>query len=414
MTSKYKTNTRTEILDYLYSAQLSATQCQTDILLANDQRVVYNLDYSAFFCGIWPNATRNNLYDAVSGEFCDKIINAEKLPFTPVITSVTFLEILESFWSVVERKKDRAANLSEKVLRIRQNIETLRAMPGGYSDGIPLQNEHIRNELGILNDSVGTTLKRTVQNASRLLGHEGSIVGLGTIIPPSLRNIHFDQAEFDSLFDKMWDYRTKRDKAMDADEREFRYSVDAINIYITQKLNQHSNSTEYNYVSKASYTSEFCPENGRTPLVPLFWLNAEESEEFLSSFERSEFFKNLAINADYVRGRFVPRPELPNEKDFNFDLLENFNKLYMRQLSIIKDHDIDLESEYHERLFTDRNFARDLLDQNISEAEATFARLFNDFGGVYTDDLVERGGIERLKYFQELTQKLEKLATAKH
>lgn len=401
-------STRTEILDYLFSAQTSAQQCEHDILLSSEKEIVYNLDYSSFFNGIWTKSEKKTLYDAVSGEFFEELVDCERAPYTPIITSITFLEVLETFYNEIEAQKARSRFIHEKIKSIHSNIEAIRVSPIGIDAHFPLMQAQVEAELAKLSDVTGRTLRGAAQRAARLLGKGGQVKGLGDVIGPSIRLMTFSQSEVNSLYNQMWDFRSSRDAHSDIEKREFRYMVDVINIYLTREINRTSNHRDVNYVSKANYTSHFCPNHGRSPLVPLFWLRAHRSDEFSNDIEQADFFRALTNNAAYAYKRFFSRHSLPSSTEMNYALLGNFNEMYMSQLRIFKERMEGFPNLHKDRLFTDHNYLRNTVEKNLSESERLFAKLYNDFGGVISDDLVERSGIDRLEHYRKTADRIRR------
>lgn len=397
---------RADIIDFLYSAEISSTQCEIDLRQSESASVIYNLDYSSFFCGIWDKHRRESLYDAVSGEFYNEIVKSKKLPFRPIITSVTFLELMETFLNKVDEQKSRAKSITDRVSKIRGNISLIKDGIEGVK--FPFNQVEIQKQLDLLYDLTGKTLRKSIRRAENLLGSGRQVLGLGDVLGPKATQIEFSQQKIDELYGKMWEYRSDKHPSRDTQEKEFRFLVDALNIYVTSELNRVSNEVEYNYVSKASYTSHFCPKQGRTPLVPLFWLKSFNSKEFLSNNERILFFKSLKEQSGFLFGRFLARTDMPPRDSLNYTLLKNFTETYMKQLDVIREYRESHPNLQEDRLFTDPKYIKREMDHNISESEKMFGRLFNDFGGIYTDDLIEKGGIGRLDYFKELITKLEK------
>ena len=398
---------RVQLLEYYYSLQLTAQQTNADIMMSENLAIEYAMDYSAFYDGIAHRTRPRNAMDAVSGQLYSELINAPELPFSAYITGPTFLEVVDGFLKNIDANKSHSTpDLVRRINLGRDTIQNIRSQANpGNSHIIDLRQEYIDKELAEIDALVGKNVNEEVGRAKKLLGSHGPVKGLGDMhqgfADGRLVSTNLIQKKFTDLKDSRW----KRDVRSDS-EKEFRYLVDAINMAAVESLAPQLNNSHVTYVTRASQTEIMREGTGRTPLVPLYWLKAVRNQELLSTSEQAGFFEMLASNAKFIYNGILTRTTVPEGDDLILELADTIEPLLARLDGVDAKLSSRRETDEYYRLSADRGYASEARDRNIAIAEQKVLRLWKDYNSSSADDLIERGGIERLEYYQELTDKL--------
>jgi len=402
-------NDRQRLLEYLYSSQVAALQTSVDVKTSENKPVFYNLDYSAIFFGIWRSINPRTLYDSLSGDFYHELTKRTSIPFTPLITSPTFYEMMEGFQKQIDHTKTNVFRIDGALKQIKKNINDIR-MDAPSGNFIPIKSIFIQNELRKLHELSGAKLRKSVGRAQVLFGQNGPVKALGDISEAASLDLRSLRPEVQELYRSMRTYRegSETNKESSEEELRFRYLVDVWNVVITNHYERSFENKSFDYVSKARYTSRFCKENGRTPLVPLFWLRSTDSEDLASNREISSFFDALASQAKFIEERVVARPTLPRWEDYDGKLISAFNEMFMDKL-ILQNEIVEKEVDDEVVRMTDAYHFKRKVDEEIELSKIKARDLYKSLGSVFGDDLIEEGGFERLEYFRNLRDQLDRL-----
>ena len=372
------------------------------------QRVLYNCDYSAIYGNIWnpERSDRVNWSHRLCGIMLEQRLS---LPFTPVFTSVSLLELLDSFRRRFETMETARAKGAEVEANIKRRIEEVLRLRRDVANTATTQTA-IQVELAEIRSVLGGRLAEQVSKAESLIGIDGPIRGFGDVVEIGridLRDL-VKNDDVTKLYDEMWPYRTSRD-GREFEEKRFRYTVDAINILVSRSLSSALPSTDVDYLTRATYKSKFCPEDGRSLPVPYFWLVSRTFGDISSNEEKAEFFDWMKTECYKILRLLERKPNIRNQPTLG-RLMESFQNVYLTKLLDVDEPTARSTDEYLDRLhdlIKVPKFAERRIEENLEAAEKRVASLMSSTQQILADELVNFDGLEALGYAQATMKRFQ-------
>lgn len=405
---KITVDQRNTLLELYGTLASCAGQVSLDIMKSEDRgRAICNFDFSALHYFIWRRSKNHSVYDRMSEKLCKKMISDPKiLPFYAVITPFTFWEILDSCIKTLDNIKKNKSQFFDIHNQVVSRMQEYSSAPVSNLE-VPVSQLAMRQAIEYLEDSCGARVPDSLDRVYRLFAVDGPFWGLKDMINDYTALLQIDSDEFGEVFDKMWSFRSPSDKKRSADEKEFRYHVDAANVLLSKMANEMLIS-QFSYVTKANYIDRFCKGFGRNPVSLFFWMNAKDFNDFPQSRDKVRFFEEMERECKFIHDEVFRRPVVYlDPDDYLIQRISAFASMTFDKVSGVEFSRAEREEKLSE-ISDLMSFGRaaSVLDKNIAATEDGLKKIISDMKSIASDDIIEKTGLERTAYFQSLRKKV--------
>lgn len=250
-----------------------------DIEFSSKHDLYYILDFDCVFPYVWRDSPppRHTLpYKPYGRKVIDTLIAGKGIDagFIVVFTVFSFYELLDSFCHHIE-DAERFVTFSESFRKYYHEKHTNLENPNfGSSQEIGITTGLADSELKQLLSVLGRDeIRAPVERAISILGLSGIMRGLGDVAleKGTFEKIHLE--DFREISNRMYQIRSVDDRRP-YDDKVFHYGIDAANIILTYAINVGSHGMAMNFVTQPRLKNLFCPEHGRSPYVPYYWMRS--------------------------------------------------------------------------------------------------------------------------------------------
>lgn len=396
-----------QFLKRFQTLRVTAREVKKDIRSSRTQTLGYNLDYSSFYSFIWGNRGQFESYDEIGRELSKGMIaKSGALPFIPIITSLTFWEIIDTVKKRIDRVNeypfsDRKDFIFNRLSEIEEDLKSKGSVYLGRSEG---SSQIFAAEISKLRAIAGSGIEKNIEKFEQLIGTGGPVKGVLDIFPTANDIPPMRASDVNNLFEKMWRERTSKDRR-DSGEKRARYLVDAMNIAFSKRITE-LDDIDIDYVTKASRKASFCPDVGRSPLVPYYWMQACTLPDLRSESEVLEFFDWMQSDCSRIIKALERRQQIDLEDMFLPLRMESFERDFYDRLHHAK---FAASQELHDQVSTFRNFlnskdAEESVRNDQKKAKETLVALYEKSSAIVNDDLMTLGDFDLEGLIKQMRQ----------
>jgi GR25 family glycosyltransferase involved in LPS biosynthesis len=238
--------------------------------------VVYNVDFSVLFKYLWgagpDSVPAFKPYDKVFENLAR--MHEFQPGFRLVFTGPSFWELLDSIHHKIQQLDTfvlSAASARAQIAKIADKEWQFNNL-----NQVLIKSSSAEKQLALLTEKgYAEHIAKPIERARNLLAKPAVLEGIGEFFEPPAVLLREYSRLFTDLLATMMQERSKApgDERSEEDRR-FHYSVDSANIIATSALNKVRGGEALLFLTTPGMKSKYCPDYGRNPLVPFYWISA--------------------------------------------------------------------------------------------------------------------------------------------
>ena len=277
---------------------------------SNSNTLLYNLDFCILYPYLWKTQPKSiPRYKPYGSRIFEILtfINEVKPNFKLVFTGPSFWELLDSITHQIKYLKGlgyRAVNSHQKIMNlIDKRITELNT---SSLESQLLTAGVAKQELSCLQAvDFSVEVSKPIQTSYNLIGDDSVLQGLGDYVKYNQNFNRNFQNIYQKIFEDMYSKRTKSmSETRDVEDRRFHYGVDSANITSLHAINYYNTDVRLCYISDPPLINNWCPQYGRNPLVPYYWISSMllKKDNYVSS--EKKFFESMLASAQKIKYDF--------------------------------------------------------------------------------------------------------------
>jgi hypothetical protein len=330
-------------------------------------KLLYNIDFALLFPYLWGvNPPSVPPFKPYGRRIFEILTEAPKLQpdFQLVFTGPSFWELMDSIYHQVvhfERFEYSAQSHHEIILK--------KANSTDWKDTL-IKSGMAVDELEVLSASgYNERVKLPVRRAIELIQTKSVLKGLGDFIPEKKEIRSLYVGAFNELVERMYQQRNSIDTRPPADSM-FHYKVDTANVIASAAINVNRTDTKLLFATEPGFINRYCPNDGRNPLVPVYWISGMllKRDGYITSEEH--FFRTMLERAKEIKSMLNHVSDISSVVGFVRKEIMDFFGKYVIPLRNVKPggHQIDTAEHdkeiFHEMLTNQKKF-----ESRFSEAQ---------------------------------------------
>lgn len=270
---------------------------------SDSNALLYNIDFCILYPYLWKTQPESiPPYKPYGSRIFETLtfINKAKPGFKLVFTGPSFWELLDSIAHQIKYLKGlgyKAISSHKKIMSIIDQKKDIDCLESQFlKAGVAKQELNCFRAVDFREE-----VRKPIQVAYDLIGPESILQGLGDYVKYNQNfNLKF-QNIYQKVFDDMFSRRSKATSdTRDREARKFHYGVDSANITSLHAVNYSNDDVRLCYVSDPDLINTWCPDFGRNPLTPYYWISSIllKKDNYVGS-ERA-FFEAMITSAQKI------------------------------------------------------------------------------------------------------------------
>jgi hypothetical protein len=322
-----------------------------DFRNSKKSEIYYNIDFSLLFEYIWGSSPSAIPPFKPYGRITENLVQAKKSnqKFQFVFTGPSFWELLDS----IVHETDRIVSYEFGAKSQQKDIQNIMKGMNDFSnfEKVLIDSGVATNQLELLKErGFAEQIRRPINRAlalidkGKILKGIGEVVSFSTNIAGSYKNLYNELLE--TMLHKRIDDR-------DYDAKRFHFGVDSANIIATNALNATNQEIQLFFVTQPKLKRNYCPDYGRNPLVPFYWVSVVQLKENGIIDSEEHFLTRMKERAIEIKKELFRAQAFDNVSKFLEEDVLDFHRRFLKPLkdtksSISKKEELDDNIKFQE------------------------------------------------------------------
>lgn len=261
-------------------------------------RLLYNVDFALLFPYLWGSSPPSvPPFKPYGRRIFETLAEASTLhpDFQLVFTGPSFWELLDSIYHQVKHFERMEYSAQSQYESLREKAD-----PNDWKSTL-IKSGMAAEELEIMcKDGYTESVRAPIQRATDLISTQALLKGLGDFISEQ-KEIRALYAEaFKEVWQRMSHDRSPSDTRSAADAA-FHYKVDSANIVASAAINANNKDVKLLFTTEANLRNRYCREDGRNPLVPVYWVGGMLLRRGGYIDSEESFFRSMLDKANEIK-----------------------------------------------------------------------------------------------------------------
>lgn len=301
-----------------------------DIKDSKKAPIFYNIDFSLLFEYLWGSSPASIPPFKPYGRITDNLIQALKYKpqFQLVFTGPSFWELLDS----IVHEADRMSSYEFGAKTQHKDIQSVMKGMTDFSNfqKVLIDSGVASRQLELLKArGFADQIKRPINRAFDLIDKGRILKGIGEVVKSSTDVGGSYKNLYNELLKTML---VRRVDDREDDAKRFHFGVDSANIIATNAVNAANREMHLYFVTQPNLKRYYCPDYGRNPLVPFYWVAVSQLKEKGHIQSEEYYLQRMKENAMEIKKELSKAQEFDNTSQFLKEDVLDFHRRYLGPL----------------------------------------------------------------------------------